>query len=173
MTKILILYASKHGSTAEVAAYLADIFRKNDIAVDVTNAAEFDKDVLNYDAIVIGTGIYHGMWLNPLWNAVRRLNGQLANIPVWGFALCVRILEEDGAAHIQKHYLPHKVLDKINLQDFKFFAGRVTELSPNELASFAERYDGDFVNRRGDYRDWDAIHHYGKAIAKALNAVKA
>jgi menaquinone-dependent protoporphyrinogen oxidase len=173
MTKVLILYASKKGSTAEVAAYLADVLRKQHIAVDVSNAAEFNKDVVEYDAVLIGTGIYHGMWLNPLWNTLRRLSEQLAEIPVWGFALCVRVLEEDGEAHIQKHYLPHKILDKINLQQFKFFAGRLGALTPSEMSSFAERYDGKYVHQRGDFRDWDAIHLYGKEIAKALNPVTA
>jgi menaquinone-dependent protoporphyrinogen oxidase len=171
MTKVLILYASRKGSTAEVAAYLADVLRKRHLEVVVTNAAEFNKDVLNYDAIVIGTGIYNGMWLNPLWNNVRRLAEQLEKIPVWGFALCVRVLEVDGAAHIQKHYLPSKVLDKINLQDFRFFAGRVSDLTPGEMTEFAERYDGKYLHRRGDFRDWEAIYKYGVEIAKALAPV--
>ena len=173
MTKILILYASKHGSTAEVAAYLADVLRKQNIAVDVTNAAEFTKDVLDYDAVIIGTGIYHGLWLNPLWYTVRRLSEQLAKIPVWGFALCVRVLEEDGDIHTWKHYMPHTVLQEINLQVFKFFGGRLLDLTPNEISTFSERYDGQYLHRRGDFRDWDAIHQYGKEIATALSPVTA
>lgn len=171
MTKVLILYASKKGSTAEVAAYLADVLRKHKLYVSVTNAAEFKKDVLDYDAVIIGTGIYNGMWLNPLWNNVRRLTDQLAKIPVWGFALCVRILEDDGEAHILKHYMPHKVLTAINLQNFRFFAGRIEDLTPGEIAEFEETYDGEYLHRRGDFRDWDAINRYGKEIAKALTAV--
>jgi menaquinone-dependent protoporphyrinogen oxidase len=173
MPKVLILYASKKGSTAEVAAYLADVLRKHKIEVDVTNAAEFSKDVLDYDAVLIGTGIYHGMWLNSLWNTVRRLTEQLEKIPVWGFALCVRILEEDGEAHILKHYLPRKVLNSINLKNFKFFAGRIEDLTATEVTSFAERYDGTYLQRRGDFRDWEAIHRYADEIAKMIVAITA
>lgn len=173
MPKILILYASKKGSTAEVAAYLADVLRKHNIEVDVTNAAEFKKDELAYDAVLIGTGIYHGMWLNSLWNNVRRLSDQLEKLPVWGFALCVRILEESGEAHILKHYLPKTVLEEVNLQNFKFFAGQLINLTPTEMAEFAERYDGKYLNQRGDFRDWNKIHQYGDEIARALVSVRA
>jgi menaquinone-dependent protoporphyrinogen oxidase len=168
MAKILILYASKNGSTAEVAAYLVNVLRKRAIEVDIQDAAEFDEDLLGYDAVLIGTPIYTGMWLKALWNNMRRLTRQLEKIPVWGFALCVRILEADGEAHIQEHYLPQELLDSINLQDFKFFAGRVLDLTPNEIAKFAERYDGQYLHQRGDFRDWDAIQAYGLAIAQAL-----
>lgn len=173
MSKVLILYASKKGSTAEVAAYLAGILCKRNFEVDLVDAAEFTKDVLDYDAVLIGTGIYHGMWLNPLWNNVRRLIEQLENIPVWGFALCVRILEEGGEAHILKHYLPNTVLDAINLQDFKFFAGQIINLTPTEMASFSDRYDGKYLHQRGDFRNWDKIHQYGTQIANALSLITA
>lgn len=169
MPKVLILYASRKGSTAEVASYLAELLQSHHIEVDVADATEFKSDVKAYDAVLIGTGIYHGLWLNPLWNNVRRLIKQLAQIPVWGFALCVRILEAGGEAHIQQHYVPHKILDEIKARDFRFFAGRIDDLTPSELASFGERYDGEYLHRRGDYRDWDAIHAYGLEIVKALN----
>lgn len=169
MPKVLILYASKKGSTAEVATFLADVLKGNAIEVDVKDAAEFTGDVLNYDAVLIGTPIYTGMWLNTLWNNVRRLTDQLAKVPVWGFALCVRILEEDSKAHIQEHYLPEKIVKTINLQEFKFFAGRVENLTPREVAKFAERYDGEYLHRRGDFRDWDKLRAYGMSIAQSLS----
>ena len=59
--KTLIAYASKHGSTQEVAEQVAQTLRDNGLDVDVRPASSVD-DVDAYDALVIGGALYMGHW---------------------------------------------------------------------------------------------------------------
>jgi menaquinone-dependent protoporphyrinogen oxidase len=174
MSKTLILYASQKGSTAEVAQRLAAILQDSGHDVTLANAEGFTDDIHRYDAIILGTGIYKGMWLHPLLNAVRRLLPQFQQKPVWGFALCVRVLEPAGEDYARQFYLPRNLLDNLNVQDYQFFAGRLSNLTVSEKNILAERYDGHYHREHeGDNRDWDEIRAWGKHIAQKLEKVKA
>jgi menaquinone-dependent protoporphyrinogen oxidase len=168
MSKALILYASQKGSTAEVAQYLAEIINQAGHKVVLENANSFSGDIHTYDAIILGSGIYKGMWLHSLLSTVNRLKPQFEQKPVWGFALCIRVLEIAGKDYARQFYLPHNSLQETNLQDYRFFAGRLSQLSVSDKAILHERYDGEYSHREGDYRDWDEIRAWAKGIAAKL-----
>src|SRR5687768_6259147 len=129
MSKTLILYASQNGSTAEVARLLAETLQEYGHEVRLANAEGYIGDIHRYDAIILGTAIYKGMWLHSLLNTVRRLLPQFGAKPVWGFALCIRALEPAGEDYARQFYLPRNLLDTLNLQEYQFFAGRLNHLS--------------------------------------------
>jgi menaquinone-dependent protoporphyrinogen oxidase len=172
MSKALILYASQKGSTAEVARFLAESIKQVDHQVTIENAESFTGDIHAYDAIILGSGIYKGMWLHPLITTVNRLKPQFGLKPVWGFALCIRVLEPAGEDYARQFYLPKNLLNNINLQEYRFFAGRLQNLSIQEKTTLSERYDGEYAQREGDYRNWDEIRAWGKRIGTKLQAVK-
>lgn len=58
MAKCLVVYASKYGSTQEVAQAIAD-----GLGADIANA-DSDPDVRPYDVVVIGSPIYGGDYLD-------------------------------------------------------------------------------------------------------------
>lgn len=168
MSKTLILYASQKGSTAEVAKFIGQILHQGGHQVTLANADSFRDDIHDYDAIILGTGIYKGMWLHSLLTTVNRLQPQFGQKAVWGFALCIRTREIGGEDYAYQHYLPRHLLRDLNLQDYRFFAGHLHDLNINERLILGERYDGDAHITEGDYRDWDAIRAWGKEIAKKL-----
>jgi menaquinone-dependent protoporphyrinogen oxidase len=170
MSKILILCASQKGSTAEVAEQLAQQLQEANHEVRLANALGYEGDIHRYDAVILGTPIYKGMWLHSMLNTVNRLMPQFQQKPVWGFSLCVRVLEPDGEAYARQYYLPNNLLSKLNLQDYQFFAGRLTNLSISEKSTLAERYDGLFYNHHeGDHRNWNKISEWGKQILHQLS----
>lgn len=101
MTQILLLYATRHASTGEVASFIARILTEQGLEVDTRLADTFTDNIDTYDSVILGSPIYKGVWLSSLWRSVRRLETQFKDKSVWGFSLCVRILEpEIGRAHV-------------------------------------------------------------------------
>jgi menaquinone-dependent protoporphyrinogen oxidase len=73
--RVLIAAASKHGSTAEVAARIAEALRTSlpgDAVVEVRSAVEV-ADVAPYDAVVLGSAVYMGRWLDDARDAAQRI----------------------------------------------------------------------------------------------------
>ena len=64
MTRILVACATRHRSTAGIAAEIADMLRRDvpGAVVDVRDAAQA-SEVAGYDAAVIGSAVYLGRWL--------------------------------------------------------------------------------------------------------------
>lgn len=60
--KILVVYESKRGSTAEAAQTIADVFCSSGFQVDLA-IARFVTDLSAYDGVIIGTPIYFSKFL--------------------------------------------------------------------------------------------------------------
>ncbi|MCL4287774.1 MAG: flavodoxin, partial [Thermoleophilia bacterium] len=59
--EVLVAYASKHGSTAEIAAAVAAEIREHGLGADCVAAGEV-ADVERYDAVVLGSAVYLKRW---------------------------------------------------------------------------------------------------------------
>jgi menaquinone-dependent protoporphyrinogen oxidase len=57
--EILVAYASRHGSTQEVAEAVADVLREHDLQVQVRPAGKV-RDLERFDAVVLGGALYTG-----------------------------------------------------------------------------------------------------------------
>ena len=83
--KVLVTAASKHGATAEIADAIAGKFRESAIDVEI-HAPDAVDDVVPYDAVVIGSAVYAGHWLEPARRFVDRHATALASRPTWLFS---------------------------------------------------------------------------------------
>ena len=75
VVRILVSTASKHGSTGEIATRIAEALRAGlpgAAVVDVLPAAEVG-DATSYDAVVLGSAVYMGRWLEDARHAATRL----------------------------------------------------------------------------------------------------
>ncbi len=79
MAKCLVVYASKYGSTKEVAQAIAD-----GLGADIASAAN-DPDVRPYDLVVIGSPIYGGDYLEPVKDFLRANKPYLAKRKIAAF----------------------------------------------------------------------------------------
>lgn len=83
--RVLVTAASKHGGTAEMAGWIGQRLERE--GLDVVVAPPSDVASLDdVDAVVLGSGIYAGHWLQPARHLVERLGRGLAARPVWIFS---------------------------------------------------------------------------------------
>lgn len=83
--RILAAYASRHGATRGIAERIAA--KLGQPGCDVTLLPVDDvKDVAVYDAVVVGSSVYFGMWSTSAAELVRRHAHALRHVPVWLFS---------------------------------------------------------------------------------------
>jgi menaquinone-dependent protoporphyrinogen oxidase len=83
--KVLVTAASRHGSTAEIADLISG--RLTDAGLSVTTLTPDQVDeVTSYDAVIIGSAVYMGHWMDTARNFVERFGPSLAGRPVWLFS---------------------------------------------------------------------------------------
>jgi menaquinone-dependent protoporphyrinogen oxidase len=101
MTRTLVIYASKHGSTEEVARWIGSHLRDAGHEVDVRDAA-IAPDVEPYDAVIVGGSLYMGRWHADARGFLRRHRAALEERALAVFALGPLTLEGDQGADSRK-----------------------------------------------------------------------
>lgn len=158
---VLITVASRHRSTAEIGASIAEALRAAGFAIVIGDPAEID-DVRGYDAVIVGSGVYAGAWLAPARDFVERFAGDLATRPVWLFS-SGPLGEPPMPAGDPAGVLP--LIELVKPRGHRVFAGR---LDPGELG-MAEKLVVKVVQAPdGDFRDWTAIREWAAEIARDL-----
>ena len=82
---VLVVYASKHGATREIAERIAATLTGAGQPADARRS-ENARDLAGYDAFVIGASAYYGHWLKPATEFIRAHQPLLADRPVWLFS---------------------------------------------------------------------------------------
>lgn len=159
--KVLIVVASKHGSTHEIAEAIGAEIRSRGHEADVFDVAAA-PEVEGYGAAVIGSAIYAGSWMEEPRQYVKAREAALARIPVWLFssgplgdkpaedpAQLPELMQMTGA---RGHHVLEGKLDKADL-------------------GLGERLIVKLVKAPyGDFRDWEDIRGWADEIAAALDA---
>jgi menaquinone-dependent protoporphyrinogen oxidase len=159
--KVLVTAASRHGSTAEIGSVIAAVLRTADIEADVI-APDAVATIAGYDAVIVGSAVYAGHWLEPAKAFVRRFQIELPELPVFLFSSGPI---GDPPKPIQDP-VDIDVLDKsTGAIDHQIFAGRVNR---SQLDGF-ERLVTVVVHANGDFRPWDDIADWAKEIARFLH----
>lgn len=145
---VLVTYASKHGSTREVAEAVADRLAAAGLAVDVCEAADVDE-IGAYAGVVLGGSLYMGRWHADAIRFLRRFEDDLAGRSLAVFALGPKTLAASDVAGSRAQ------LDAA--------LARVPAVRPDRIAIFGGVIDPSRLrfplNRipASDARDWDAI----------------
>jgi menaquinone-dependent protoporphyrinogen oxidase len=159
---VLIVYASKHGSTQEIAERIAEKLRQLGKEAETRSVDEV-SDPESYEAFVIGSAIYYGSWLKEATEWVRRNQAVLAARPVWLFSSGPLGTEVKDAEPQPKELAD--VRETIGPRDQRIFFGALE----HSRLSFAERMMVKAVRApEGDFRDWQAIEAWAASIARDL-----
>lgn len=172
--RVLTVYASAHGSTAEVARVIAAVWRGCGIDADVTAIGSVHS-LEGYDAYALGSAIHSGLWLPEMAAFVRHSREVLAKKPVYLWLNCLRVVEPEGYAYVTKNYLPNMLGRDLSFRKIGVFAGKIdlATINEDERWTLTFRYDGrDNLNRlAGDYRDWDRIRDWAEQVAADLGTL--
>jgi menaquinone-dependent protoporphyrinogen oxidase len=172
--RVLTVYASAHGSTAEVARYIADVWLKRGIETDVAAVGSV-QSVEGYDAYALGSAIHNGLWLPEMATFVRRSREALSGKPVYLWLNCLRVMERDGYAYVTNNYLPNILNRRLSFRKIGVFAGKIdlASINEDEVWTLTFRYDGSKTPAKlaGDYRDWERIRAWAEQVADDLMAV--
>ena len=85
-TSVLVAYATRYGSTQEVAEAVAARLREHGLAVEVRRAREV-RTLDSFSAVVLGTPLYIGSLLREARTFLKRHRTALSQMPVAIFAL--------------------------------------------------------------------------------------
>lgn len=159
---MLVVVASKHGSTSAIATAVSDELRERGIAVSITAANDPDPSLDDYDAAVIGSAIYVGHWMKGARNFLQAHGEQLRGMPLWLFSSGPL---GDGSAPPDELADIRALAVGLHVRDHRIFAGNLDKADLN----LAERAAVRMVHAPyGDFRDWDEIRSWAKTISEEL-----
>ena len=161
MASVLVGYGTKMGGTTAIAERIGEVLIAAGHDVTVTEASDADLGE-GYDAVVIGSALYAGMWRGPAKRLVRAVAKKMPITPLWLFHSGP--LGDKEANESQK--FPGWLEDlgnALDVRDKATFGGLLEKDSPGMIAR-SLRKNG----MEGDYRDMDAVGAWAEEIAASL-----
>ena len=187
MSKIHVVYASRHGGTAGIASRIAEILRAEGLEVVLSDAAD-RPEASGFDATLVGSGVYIGSWVKEGIEFLERNQSTLATMPVWLFSsgpLPGSTKETDAADPVTVALGPeegpgsggHRKINELSAvihpRGHRVFQGAYDPNDPPK--SITERLVRMMPASKdilpvGDFREWDAIEAWAHEIARDLEA---
>ncbi len=159
MRDVLVAYASKMGSTKEIAEAIGVRLVQRGLRVSVQDASSVDS-MTEYSAVVLGSAVYMGRWRQEAVQFVRRHAAELSPRRTWLFESgWVGERPEPPTATPGGRRRAHAIGSPAPA----VFPGR---LDPALATGFLDRS----VAKRtaGDSRDWGEIERWADQVADAL-----
>lgn len=161
--RVLVAYASKLGSTAEIAEAIAQVLRDGGhyaAAIPARDVASLE----DWDAVVLGSAVYAAYWQRDARKFTEKFADDLRARPLWLFSggpLDRRLAKTD------QPITPHgaELTATLGAIAHRTFGGR---LSADAAVSEQVRQ----THRLGDFRDWQKIVEYGYRIGRELDRMK-
>ncbi|MFH8570098.1 flavodoxin domain-containing protein [Streptomyces sp. NPDC017993] len=160
--RVLIVYGSRNGSTAEIGRWIGHELRERGLAVEVRNVADAPDDISAYDAVVLGAGVYLGRWHRDARRFARRHRQALGSVPVWLFSsgpLDTSCDEREVPA------VPGvaRLALRLDARGHATFGGR---LAPGARGYVARQILRE--GKGGDFRNEEAIRAWARGVATEL-----
>jgi menaquinone-dependent protoporphyrinogen oxidase len=165
MKRVIVAYASKCGSTAEVAQAIGTVLAERGWSVDVM-AVQKVKNLSGYQAAVLGAALRMGKPLSEFNRFVAKFNPTLKQLPlaVFSLGLAMRTDTPENRAKTLGFLQPalEQLPDGIPVAPF---GGKLDyqTLSPFYRWVFQRDKSGEMAP--GDWRDWKAIQGWAAALA--------
>ena len=161
--KVLVSAASRHGATADIAKAIGETLEAAGLEVAVL-PPDTVTSLAGFDAVVLGSGVYVGHWMEPAKDLVERFGTELASRPVWLFSSGP--IGDPPKPEEDPVDLP-ELMEATGARGHRLFSGFVdrSRLGLGEKVILAA-----VRAPEGDYRPWDEIRAWAGEIAAALEA---
>jgi len=155
---VLVAYASKHGSTREIAGRICETIQSTGLRAHLRPAMGAD-DLEGYGAVVLGGSIYRGRWHRQAHRFLRRHEEALADRPLAIFGSGP--VEGGPVSLFQARDQLDEALERHDVDPVavEIFGGRI---DPSHLLFPLSRMEA------ADSRDWDAIEAWGRSLPDLL-----
>lgn len=188
--RILVVFATRHGSTPEVAEAVAEELRAGGAEVDV-RPASLDGGLRGYRAVVLGAPMILG-WHKDALRFIERHRYELATMTTVYFVMAVSLTETgedhvDGVPIVKDPWLTKRPKDPAKLSFRERYARpseylkkplkKAPEVRPSSVAFFAGSLDLTKMNlfeklfvmlvigaTPGDSRNWEAIRAWARDL---------
>lgn len=162
--RLLVTVASRYGSTSEIGEVIAGVLR--DAGHEVESAAPESVSTLDgYDAVILGSAVYTGRWIDRARRFAERHDAELRARPTWLFSSgpigtpLAPAEESADALRLEK---------TLGARAHRTFPGRI---DPTNL-TWVERTITQMIDGPdGDFRDWAAVRQFAREIRSALAAI--
>ncbi len=163
--RILVVYASPRGSTAEIARAIGKELRSAGYEVDVIEAGSVSS-LEGCSAVVLGGPIYMGRLAGEIPKFIKKYRNALVRLPVAAFTVGISPVGKDPKGDVdslKKTF--HAAIAPLEPVAETMFAGKI-DLSQ---LSFMQKW---MVNKAkapvGDFRDWEAIAVWARDLPGKL-----
>ncbi|MBN2086451.1 MAG: flavodoxin domain-containing protein [Anaerolineales bacterium] len=165
---ILVAYASKCGSTGEIAEAVGKVLCESGAAVDVKRVQDV-KDLKPYRAVVLGTAIRMSKPLPETVTLAKKHSAALAGLPVACFSVGMAMNTDTPENRQKAKQFLAPLLDAVKSPvAVETFGGKLdySTLSPLFRWMFSQDKSGEMAE--GDWRDWAAIDAWAKSLIPLL-----
>lgn len=161
--RVLVAYATKHGSTAEIAEEIATTLRAMGLDPDVRDAAEVEA-IVQYDAVILGSALYMGRWRRSARSFARRYGRALRTLPVWLFSSGP--LDDTAAtSELEPPSQVAALTDALEARGHVTFGGVLDPEARGPVARAMVRN-----GLAGDFRDHEQIAAWAREVAAQLRS---
>lgn len=158
---VLVSAATRHGATGEIAEVIRGTLAREGFEVTVLPPSKVDS-LDDWDAVIVGSGVYMGRWLEPARELVERHRTSLASKPTWVFS-SGPIGDPPKPAEEPTEAIA--IAESIGARGHRVFAGR---LAKRELGFGEKAVVSALRAPEGDFRPWREIESWAMEIAAEL-----
>lgn len=162
--EVLVTYATRHGSTVDIAWYIGSSFSDAGFKAEVKKIQNVD-DVRPYKLVIIGTPIYDNRILPEVLSFADLHRDWLNKRKVALFVVGKTLRNKDDEKILQTEKILYNLNNIVDIVDTGMFAGKI---SPENLP-MKEKVGRIFGEERaGDFRDWREIGEWAKELRKKI-----
>ncbi|HVP95506.1 MAG TPA: flavodoxin domain-containing protein, partial [Methanoregulaceae archaeon] len=158
MAHILVAYASRKGTTTEIAQAIGKELQAAGHIADVMEIGSVST-LAGYHGVVIGGPMYMGRMVGDVGKFVKRFSDALAKLPVATFIVGLTPVSKDPESMAYMEKALHKAVIPLQPVAEAMFAGR---LDPANLGWLQRWMIKNVKSPVGDFRDWTAIAEWAK-----------
>jgi menaquinone-dependent protoporphyrinogen oxidase len=158
--KILVTYATRAGSTAEVAQAVGQVFCDKGYLVEVMPVKQV-RDLSPYRAVIIGSAIRMGRWLPEAVKFVETHQNTLSGLPTAYFLVSLFLKDADPEMQKTVQAYVDPVRQILEPSSLGMFTGK---MDPSKL-SWLDKQAAKMVKAPvGDFRDWEEIRRWAETL---------
>ncbi|MEV3860633.1 flavodoxin domain-containing protein [Streptomyces sp. NPDC050095] len=159
--KVLVAYATKNWSTAEIARTITQVLNKNGVEAEMLLVTDV-VDVQSYQAVILGSPLYEGRWLKEAHRFLKHHGAALRIRPLWLFSSGPLDDSADNGS-VPPVSGVQRALIRLNAREHITFGGCLRDDARGWVAQTLIS-----SGRRGDFRNFTQISDWAGRIATTL-----